>query len=246
MEIVFMGTNGWYDTAAGNTISVLVNSRSCHVILDAGNGIYKADQYIKDDKPVYLLLSHFHLDHIEGLHVLNKFRFDQGLRIYGQKGTRKVLDTIVNEPFTVPLARLPFPVEVHELSSGPYKIPFALECQFLDHASPTMGYRFELDGKAVAYIPDTGICENALKLAADVDLMIAECAHLPGERSPEWPHLNPQDAADIAIAARARQLALVHFDAARYRTVQDRIEAAKTVRNFENLIVAQDDMVITV
>jgi len=246
MDVVFLGTNGWYDTATGNTISILINSRSYHIILDAGNGIYKADRYISDQLPVYMLLSHFHLDHIEGLHILNKFRFSQGLHIYGQKGTRKTLDAIVNEPFTVPLARLPFPVLVHELSEGPYKIPFPLECRFLQHASPTLGYRFELDGKAVAYIPDTGVCENALKLAADVDLLIAECAHRPGERNEQWPHLNPQDAADIAVAAKAKQLVLVHFDADRYRTVQERIEAAKTVHNFENLIVAQDDMTITI
>jgi ribonuclease BN (tRNA processing enzyme) len=246
MEIVFMGTNGWYDTDTGNTISILINSKNYHVILDAGNGIYKADRYIQDQNPVYLLLSHFHLDHIEGLHVLNKFRFTQGLKIYGQKGTQRILDTIVNEPFTVPLARLPFQVEVHELSVGPYKIPFPLECRFLHHASPTMGYRFELDGKAIAYIPDTGVCENALKLAADVDLMIAECAHLPGERSAEWPHLNPQDAADMAIAAKAKQLALVHFDADRYRTIQQRVEAAESVSNFKNIIVSRDEMTITI
>jgi ribonuclease BN (tRNA processing enzyme) len=165
---------------------------------------------------------------------------------YRQKGTQRILDTIVNEPFTVPLARLPFQVEVHELSVGPYKIPFPLECRFLHHASPTMGYRFELDGKAIAYIPDTGVCENALKLAADVDLMIAECAHLPGERSAEWPHLNPQDAADMAIAAKAKQLALVHFDADRYRTIQQRVEAAESVSNFKNIIVSRDEMTITI
>ena len=86
MKVIFLGTNGWYDTDTGNTICTLINSEKYHIILDAGNGIYKADRYIHDDLPVYLFLSHFHLDHIEGLHVLNKFRFSQGLRIFGQKG----------------------------------------------------------------------------------------------------------------------------------------------------------------
>ena len=75
---------------------------------DAGNGLYKADRYIKDDLPVFLFLSHFHLDHIEGLHVLSKFHF-KSLIIFGQKGTKQVLSTIINEPFTVPLEQADLP-----------------------------------------------------------------------------------------------------------------------------------------
>jgi ribonuclease BN (tRNA processing enzyme) len=246
VDVIFLGTNGWYDTETGNTISILVNSKNYHVILDAGNGIYKADKYIKDEKPVYLFLSHFHLDHIVGLHVLNKFHLPQGLHIYGQKGTRKVLDIIANEPFTLPLKNLPFKAEIHELSEGPYKIPFPLECRFLLHAASCMGFRFELDGKAIAYVPDTGICENAITLAAEVDLLIAECAFKPGERSEEWPHLNPQDAADIALRAKAKRLALAHFDAYRYQSIEERLEAAKSISNFDNVIVALDDMKIEI
>lgn len=246
MEVIFLGTNGWYDSDTGNTICTMINSEKYHIILDAGNGIYKADSYIRDDKydrPVYLFLSHFHLDHIEGLHILNKFRFSQGLHIYGQKGTAKILDTIINRPFTVPLNELPFPVEVHELSEGPYKIPFPIECRFLLHASPCMGYRIELDGKIIAYCPDTGVCENAIKLAEDADLLIAECSHKPGESNPQWPHLNPKDAAEIAGRAKAKRLALTHFDAGRYTTIEERLEAAETA-NFEEIVVTRDDMIL--
>lgn len=252
MEVIFLGTNGWYDSDTGNTICTMISSEKYHIILDAGNGIYKADSYIRDikhDKPVYLFLSHFHLDHIEGLHILNKFRFSQGLHIYGQKGTKKILDTIINRPFTVPLNELPFPVEVHELSEGPYKIPFPIECRFLLHASPCIGYRIEIDGKIIAYCPDTGICENAVKLAEDADLLIAECSHKPGENNPEWPHLNPKDAVEIARRAKAKRLALTHFDAGRYTTIEERLEAAETVETaeragIEKIIVACDSMIL--
>lgn len=246
MEVIFLGTNGWYDSDTGNTICTMINSEKYHIILDAGNGIYKADNYIRDekhDRPVYLFLSHFHLDHIEGLHILNKFRFSQGLHIYGQKGTKKILDTVINRPFTVPLNELPFTVEVHELSEGPYKIPFPIDCRFLLHASPCMGYRIELDGKIIAYCPDTGICENAIKLAEDADLLIAECSHKPGECNPDWPHLNPKDAVEIARRARAKSLALTHFDAGRYTTIEERLQAAETA-NFEEIVVTRDDMIL--
>jgi ribonuclease BN (tRNA processing enzyme) len=244
MEVIFLGTNGWYDSDTGNTICTLINSKKYHIILDAGNGIYKADRFIHDDLPVYLFLSHFHLDHIEGLHVLNKFRFTNGLGIFGQKGTKAVLNTIINEPFTLPLKKLPYQVEIKELFEGPYKMPFALDCRFLVHASPCLGYRFDLDGKIVTYCPDTGICDNAVKLAEDADLLIAECSHKPGEENSTWPHLNPEDAAKIARRAKAKRLALTHFDAKRYPTIQKRLDAVAGVRDFEGIVVGQDDLVL--
>lgn len=244
MDVIFLGTNGWYDSETGNTICTLINSEKYHIILDAGNGISKADCYIQDDLPVYLFLSHFHLDHIVGLHILNKFRFPQGLKIYGQKGTKAVLNTIINEPFTVPLEKLPYPVEVGELSEGPYKMPFAMECEYLVHASPTLGFRFDLDGKILAYCPDTGVCDNAVHLAQDAALLITECSHKPGEQNPPWPHLNPQDAADIARRAGAKRLALTHFDAGRYITIQERLDAVATVKGFEGIVVGRDGLVL--
>jgi len=43
----------------------------------------KRTNILKKDLPVYLFLSHFHIDHIEGLHTLAKFKF-KSLEIIGQ------------------------------------------------------------------------------------------------------------------------------------------------------------------
>lgn len=66
-----------------------------------------------------------------GLHVLNKFRFSQGIHIYGQEGTKEILDRIINEPYTVPLSKLPFKVDINELPEGYHKIPLPVECRLL-------------------------------------------------------------------------------------------------------------------
>lgn len=245
MKAIFLGTNGWYDTETGNTTCTLIETDDYFVILDAGNGFYKIDQHITSTskKPIYLFLSHFHLDHIVGLHILNKFDFSQGIHIYGQAGTKGILNTIINEPYTVPFAKLPFKVEVYELSEGLHNIPFAVECKFLLHSSKCLGYRFELDEKKITYCPDTGICENAIKLAKNADLLIAECAFKSGQRNVEWQHLNPEDAAQIAKEANVKKLALVHFDANIYRSFEERIEMREKMKKvFENLIVTFDNM----
>jgi ribonuclease BN (tRNA processing enzyme) len=247
MEVVFLGTNGWYDTKTGNTTCILVESKDHLIILDAGNGIHKIDRYYIGQKPVFLFLSHFHLDHIAGLHILNKFNFKRGLQIFGPVGTTTILNNIVNEPFTVPLSQLPFKVEITELPEGAHNIPFPVECMYLFHSSKCLGYRFQLDRKIITYCPDTGICENAVTLARDADLLIAECSFKKGQRDQKWPHLNPEDAVAIANEARVKKLALVHFDAAVYKSLEERIEIQEEMRMiFRNLVVSFDDMQLQV
>lgn len=247
MKITFLGTNGWYDTPTGNTICILVQSDDHNIILDAGNGIYKADRYLKKDSPTYIFLSHFHLDHIAGLHILGKFDFPGGLHICGQVGTREILTRFINFPFTMPLNMLRYNTEIHELPADKDRLPFLVKFIPMLHSSPTLGYRFELDGKTVSYCPDTGYCENAVKLSRGADLLITECAFKSGQSSENWPHLNPESAASIASEADAKRLALVHFDASIYKTFEDRREAESAAKKiFCNTFYAMDDMQIEI
>src|SRR4030042_5116485 len=239
MKITFLGTNGWYDTNTGNTICILIETNQYIIILDAGNGLHKIDKFIRFDKPAFLFLSHFHLDHIEGLHILNKFTFFSGLTILGQPGAKETLNKIINKPFTIPLGELPFSVEIQEIDEGLYKTPFSFKCHYLSHSVPTLGFRYHLDQKIVTYCPDTGYCEVAVKLAKNADLLISECAFKNSEISEDWPHLSPEIAAQIARKAHAKRLALIHFDPARYRTFSERNQAKRAAQKiFPHVIAA--------
>ncbi|WML68161.1 MAG: Ribonuclease BN [Methanoregula sp. SKADARSKE-2] len=245
MQVTFLGTNGWYDTATGNTSSVLVRSREYDIIFDAGNGIAKADRYITQEKPVLIFISHLHIDHIAGLHTLVKFRLKRGLTVFTQAGSLADLQRFVGEPFTVPFARLPYPATVRELEPGRHTLPFTLECLPLVHPAPCFGYRLEIDGKAIAYCTDTGLCDNADRLGWDTDLLITECGLRSGEASPEWPHLNPEDAIGIAERARAKRLALMHFGAMVYPTLMERHALQERFEAIcPGLIAATDELTI--
>ncbi len=247
MKVTFLGTNGWYDTITGNTCSVLIQSENYDIILDAGNGIAKADRYITQEKPVYLFISHFHLDHIAGLHTLVKFKFREGLNICGQPGTRKILSSLIREPFTVPFEKLPYKVNFLEFKEGEHTSPFPIECRLLIHPVPCFGYRLGIDSKIITYCTDTGICENAKLLARRADLLITECGLLPGEQSPDWPHLNPEGAILIANESHAKRLALMHFGAETYKSPGDRDRVKKLFgQSFPGLIVTSDNLSIDI
>lgn len=249
MKITFLGTNGWFDTKTGNTVCTLIETKDYYIILDAGSGFYKLDEYIKNKKPIFLFLSHFHLDHIIGLHCKNKFNFRQGISVYVQKGTKDIFNKIINQPFTLPLQSeaMPYSMKIYELSDQKNNPPFLKEFKLLDHWSPCVGFRFELEGKAVSYCVDTAPCGNLSKLAENVDLLITECSFRIGERWEREVHLNPETAAKIARTAKVKKLALTHFDAFRYKTLKQRKEAEKYARKiFKNTFCVTDDIKIEI
>lgn len=247
IKVVFLGTNGWYDTKTGNTLCILIETENEYVILDAGNGIYKIDHYIHDEKPIYLFLSHFHLDHIIGLHILAKFSFKQGINICLQRGGTKFVRSFVSSPLTAAPEELKYKLSFIEINGKKGQLSFLEKSLLLLHKEPCLGLRLNFNGKIISFIPDTGICENAIILAQKADLLITESAFRPGQRNPDWPHLNPEDGALIAKKAKVKQLALVHFDAAEYPTMKERKLADKCVKKlFSNSFAAIDDQVVYV
>jgi len=245
MKIIFLGTNGWYDTETGNTLCVLIESKDCYIVLDAGNGFSKSDEYIKNDKPVYIFLSHFHLDHIIGLHTLAKFEFKQKLTVFGQKGTIDILSLILNKPFTMPLKDLPYEVDILEVPDQADKLPFKITVLPLVHSDPCLGIRIEIDDKIIVFCTDTGYCQNAVKLAHNADLLITECSLQSEKQLKGWPHLYPEAAARIAAEAESKMLALTHFESRIYTSLEDRKNAEQTAKKvFSNSIAAHDGLEI--
>ena len=246
MKVTFLGTNGWFDTGCGNTICTLIETKTAYILLDAGNGIHKAGRYIKKDLPVYLFLSHFHIDHIEGLHTLAKFNF-KTLKIIGQIGTKATIKEFLAPKYSIPADKLPFPCTVTDIKEGWHRSPLKFRALALVHSSKCLGYRLEIDGKVISYCTDTGYCENSEELSGNADLLISECALLGGQTSDTWPHMNPQSAAKLAAESKAKKLALTHFDASLYTTMAKREKAQAQARKiFRKTVCAYDGLRIVV
>lgn len=255
MKIAFLGTNGWYTNQIGNTACILIDSSEGYLILDAGNGIYKLDEYIKEEKPISLFISHFHLDHISGLHTLIKFEFHQGIDVYVGQGRKKDFETLVNLPYTIGfnpnprnILNLRTQIRLHELSEGNHQIPFPVTAVELFHAYRNHGYRFILEGKTIAYSGDCGESQDSNKLADKSDVLIHECSfasNLPSAKT--WGHVIPEQAAKIAKENGVKKLILTHFDPTEYPTLESRTEAERRAKRiFPATIAAKDDFIISV
>ncbi|MBI2575173.1 ribonuclease Z [Candidatus Woesearchaeota archaeon] len=96
-------------------------------------------------------------------------------------------------------------------------------------------------GRKLAYITDTALCNNAVELARDADMLICEATYAEDleEKAEAYRHLTSRQAGLIANRANAKKLVLTHFSQ-RYKTTHDVEEGAKTV--FDNIICAKDFM----
>lgn len=246
MKVTFLGTNGWYDTATGNTPCVLIETDEQYIVLDAGFGFYKVKDIAKPGKPVMLFISHLHLDHLIGLHTLPLFKFPQGIDIYVPSRLERALRAFLKRPFTSPPIQLPSRIRFHPVSSGS-GLPFGFDMRRLRHSVSCHGYRFELKDGVVTYCTDTGSCANIDRLASGADLLITECAMAPGDKSPNLFHLTPQTAARHASRSQVRRLALFHFDPGKYPTLSHRAAAEDASREiFAETIAANDGTEIRV
>ena len=103
---------------------------------------------------------------------------------------------------------------------------------------------FVVKGKVVAFIFDTGYCKEAIKLAKNADIVIAESTYLTEHEdlADARFHLTAKQAATIAKKAKAKKLYLLHISR-RYKGKENLVlKEAKKV--FPSSHIAKDFMTI--
>jgi ribonuclease BN (tRNA processing enzyme) len=254
MKVIFLGTNGGYSTETGNTESILIDSKNHYIVLDAGNGLYQLNKYISENKPILIFISHFHLDHIEGLHNLLLLKFPQGMDIYFAKGRKHDFENIIRPPYTVSIEEnpenirnLPLKIRIHEIEGKQNVQGLEVEILEMFHAYKDHGYRIVIEDKIIAYSGDSGICDNSQKLAQNADLLIHECASFEELTNDIWGHVNQTMAAKLAKETNVKTLILNHFGPKAFPTIEKRKEAEKMAQEiFPNTIAATDDLIIEI
>jgi phosphoribosyl 1,2-cyclic phosphodiesterase len=220
----------------GNTSCVEVRTDDGGlVILDSGTGIRRLGASLDGAAParIDILLSHLHLDHLEGLGFFSPL-WDAGteLHIWGPPSpTRSLSDRIsqyLSPPlFPVRLAEVPARVRLHDTPSEPWTLGSAtIRAQPIIHRGPTVGYRIEDGGRSLAYLTDH---EPALAVdlstadpgwvsgfavAAGADVLIHDCQYTEEEYPDRagFGHSSTQHVAEFARLAAARRLLLFHHD----------------------------------
>jgi phosphoribosyl 1,2-cyclic phosphodiesterase len=237
----------------GNTSCVQVSSdEGTELILDAGTGIRELGAAIAGRcRRVHILLTHLHLDHIQGLMFFAPF-FDRDVEvvIWGPPTVGRPLRERLGRYISSPLS----PLELRELPANvTYKVvppsPWAIDtvtvkASLVAHRGPTLGYRLAQNGVSVCYLPDhepgLGVplssCEpgwiSGHGLARHSSLLIYDCQYADSEYPAHrgWGHSSVSDALAFARRAEARHVLLFHHDPAHDDAQLDDIGQAAAAR----------------
>lgn len=243
MKVTLWGTRGSLASPGpetnrfgGNTSCVEVRGEDGSVlVLDAGTGIRRLGDAIVDEiKRVDVLLTHLHMDHIQGLGFFEPFfRPHIEVHLWGPSSTgldlHGRLSRYLSPPlFPVRLRDLPCQLTIHDVVSvGSFEIgPFKIEADLVCHPGPTVGYRIEENGATLVYLPDhepvlgtpdfTGDPDyiSGLGLARNADLLIHDTMFTAEEypRYVGWGHSSLDHTLAFARAAGVRQLVTFHHD----------------------------------
>jgi len=82
----------------------------------------------------------------------------------------------------------------------------------MDHSVPTVGSRWEANGRSLFYTGDTGVAGEWRRLAADVDVMLSEATYQGSADDYDFKqHLTATQAGEIAREMGAKRLVLTHI-----------------------------------
>jgi len=223
----------------GNTSCVEVRpSDGSLIVLDAGTGIRDLGWALGPDRPktIHLLLTHMHLDHVEGLGFFLPIHDPETeLHIWGPPWPYRSLRDRVAAYLAPPLfpllfEQIPARFEFHEVPDGrPWEIGgVRVAARPVTHPAPTVGYRLEENGCSLAFIPDNEpalLCDLALAgrsqvsgldVAQGADLLLHDCQYTAAEYSTRkgWGHTCVPDFARIAELSEARRSLMFHHEPA--------------------------------
>lgn len=246
MKVTLWGTRGSLPCSGpetlkygGNTSCVEIRgSTDSLIILDAGSGIQRLGLELEEKrirKRIDILLTHLHLDHIQGLGFFTPlWDPDREVHIYGPAKSAKELHALLAKYLSPPLfpvllQDLPCKLYLHAVFRNEFNIDeFQIVCDNVCHPGATLGYRISDDKTSIAYIPDhepalgvvhfplSGHWTSGFDIARNVELLIHDAQYTISEYRYRigWGHCSINDALKFAKLADVKSFVTFHHDSA--------------------------------
>ncbi len=252
MKITLWGVRGSYPAPGphtlrygGSTSCVAVETPEAVLVLDGGTGIIGLGDHLMrtgDARPLYVLLTHAHLDHVFGLPFFTPL-YEEGRDV-------TFFNLLLGEAEWTPLSLFDgryVPTRPASLRARLHVVTpadtaavlraagFDLAVQPVNHPGGAYAYRITQGGTSLVYAPDSEIDPPAplispAELAAfchGADVLIHDAQYIPADMPLKrgWGHSRVDEACALAEAARVGHLLLFHHDPDRTDDALDALQA---------------------
>ena len=233
-----------FDRYGGHSSCVAVETADQPPILfDLGTGLRPYGLTCEGVYHGTALLSHLHWDHMQGLpFFLPLHKEGATLDVYGPRQAEGSLGEVFAQMMRPPFfpirpADLQGEVRFHDTADDDFPVGLAkVRSRWVRHVGPTLGFRVELNGVSIAYLPDHGpgtvvsdaddyIPPGVLELCDGVDVLIHDAQHTFEEYEPKrhWGHCTVEYALHVARESGVRNIVLFHHDPLHGDDEMDRI-----------------------
>ncbi len=228
-----------------------------HLFFDAGSGIIGGSGLVTDSRPVHIILSHVHADHIMGLFEFPLLYDPQReVHIYGEnrngRKIREQLDSFFGPPYwPVTIGSLPAQIHFHEIREGErFTVGSALIVSKRSrHPDLSLLFRLECDHKTLglAYDHEIGMDPDDMTVSffKACDLLVFDGNDLPGYKKEGWGHSTWEEGISFMKEAQIRRVLITHYGFGLNDDVLEE-EERKAKEVSDACIFAREGMVIEV
>jgi len=252
----------------GNTPCLeLVTPNDTRFILDCGTGLRAlgnrwVERMGSQPMEAFVLLTHYHWDHIQGLPFFppmyapqNKFHFYSfQSRYMGTNSLKQMLDAQMAIPyFPVDPGAMSAKREFTEVDGGDkFEINGTrISARWLNHPQGCLGFRFETPAGTIVYATDNEpgnpkLDQSLRELAAGADIFINDAQYTPEQLATNrkgWGHSSWLEGVRIAKEVGAKHLILFHHDPDSADRIMDRI-LRDARQQFASVWAASESMVL--
>ncbi|HEY1662966.1 MAG TPA: response regulator [Verrucomicrobiae bacterium] len=227
----------------GQTSCMAITSGDAVWIFDAGSGIRDLGLELMKSKirTVHLFITHTHWDHIQGFpFFIPTYDPSFNITVYAVKGFGKDLKSV----FSGQLDRDYFPVQMEnmraslnfiQLGHEPVQLDGAsVTWEFTNHPGATVGYKIDVGGKTIAWVPDNEFLEGyigspdgitaeheqvapyqkIIEFLSGTDVLIHEAQYTNGEYPQKiaWGHSSVSNICLLAKFSAVRRWIVTHHD----------------------------------
>lgn len=229
-------------------------------VLDAGTGIRRLGIALAAERPkrVNLLLTHMHLDHVEGLGFFGAlFDPECSISVWGPRPDELSLEerisSYVSPPlFPVPFENVPARVRFQEVWEDSWEVDgLRVSCAPVRHPGRTVGFRLEEAGASFTYLPDNEPALEAgsgLSLARGTDVLLHDAQYTAAEYETRvgWGHSAIPDFAAFVTEAKPGRVFMFHHDPTHADdTLDEMLEEARRACGRDDVELAHEGLELT-